>query len=47
MKQITNIYILVDTSFRNGRNKERLQTILNKYARILNFEKDKTKLHVS
>ena len=46
MKQITNIYILVDTSFRMQRNKERLQTILNKYSRALNFEKGKAKLHI-
>ena len=46
MKQITNIYILVDTSFRNERNKEKLQTILNKYSRALNFEKGKAKLHI-
>ena len=46
MKQITNIYILVDTSFRMQRNKEKLQAILNKYARALNFEKGKTKLHI-
>ena len=46
MKQITNIYIIADTSFRMQRNKERLQTILNKYARVLNFEKGKANLHI-
>ena len=46
MKQITNIYILVDTSFRMQRNKEKLQAILTKYSRALNFEKGKAKLHI-
>ena len=46
MKQITNIYIIADTSFRMQRNKESLQTILNKYARVLNFEKGKANLHI-
>ena len=46
MKSITNIYILVDTSFRMQNKSTKIQTILTKYSRALSFEKNKTKLHI-
>ena len=46
MSKITNIYILADTSYTMTRYKERLQTILVKIKRAVNFQPEKTKLHL-
>ena len=46
MKQITNIYILADSSFRMQGYSAKMQTILARYARALSFQRNKTKLHI-
>ena len=46
MKSTTNIYVMVDTSFKMQGYSAKIQTILVRYARALSFQRNKTKLHI-
>ena len=46
MKPTTNIYVMVDTSFKMQGYSAKIQTILTRFSRALSFQKYKTKLHI-
>ena len=46
MKSTTNIYVMVDTSFKMQGYSAKIQTIFARYARALSFQRNKTKLHI-
>ena len=46
MKPTTNIYVMVDTSFKMQGYSAKIQTLLARFSRALSFQKHKTKLHI-